>query len=59
MGSVLIGSLASVMGIAGSLTACASVCALAAGALLLTTIRQPAKVVQAQRPVEDIESEVL
>jgi MFS family permease len=59
MGSVLIGSLASVMGIAGSLTACASVCALAAGALLLSTIRQPAKIVQAQRPVEDIESEAM
>jgi MFS family permease len=60
MGSVLIGSLASVMGIAGSLTACASVCALAAGSLLLTAIRQPIKIVQRrQQPVEDVESEMM
>ena len=59
-GSVLIGALASAFGIAGSLTACAAVCALAAASLLLVAIRYPVKIASGQqRPVQDVESEIL
>ena len=59
-GSVLIGSLASVMGIAWGLTTCASVCAVAATSLLIVTIRQPAKTVRGQeQPIQHIEPDIM